>query len=146
MSCCTALTSSMVWMSLRLAVLWSIRSWNLCKVCSTHSKKRRESQSEPLQESEVMSLGSLNMCDSIQWTDSIDEQPGWWAFFSRSVWQGTRYSVIFWFKDSMASVKNDTTPWYDKMAQSSSAAWINFGRWWVRSEAVGIDNSTICTR
>ena len=34
---------------------------------------------------------------------------------------------FFWFKDSMASVKNDTTPWYDKMAQSSSAAWINFG-------------------
>ena len=29
-------------------------------------KKRRESQSEPLQESEVMSLGSLNMFDSIQ--------------------------------------------------------------------------------
>lgn len=53
--------------------------------------------------------------------------------------QGTRYSVIFWFKDSMASVKNDTTPWYDKMAQSSSAAWINFG-------AVDIDNSSICTR
>ena len=34
--------------------------------------------------------------------------------------QGERYSVIFWFKDSEASVKDGSTPWYDTMAAESS--------------------------
>ena len=37
-----------------------------------------------------------------------------------AVCQGERYSVIFWFKDSEASVKDGSTPWYDKMAVESS--------------------------
>lgn len=36
------------------------------------------------------------------------------------VFEGERYSVIFWFKDSEASVKDGSTPWYDKMAAESS--------------------------
>lgn len=47
-------------------------------------------------------------------------------FDSESFWspslpvQGERYSVIFWFKDSEASVKDGSTPWYDTMAEESS--------------------------
>lgn len=36
------------------------------------------------------------------------------------VFEGERYSVIFWFKDSEASVKDGSTPWYDTMAAESS--------------------------
>ena len=143
MSCCTALTSSMVWTSLRLAVFWSFRSsdqswqsWNLCNVCSKN-KARKPVRATSRVWNHVIGVRESAWFNSV---NRFNRYTAWLAgLFSRSIWQGTRYSVIFWFKDSMASVKNDTTPWYDKMAQSSSATWMNFGPWWwVRFEAVDI--------
>ncbi len=64
-------------------------------------RTKRESQSEPLQESEIMSLGCVNLRDSIQWTDSIDIQAGWRAF---SVVRFDRARATVWFSGSK-------TPW-----------------------------------
>lgn len=33
------------------------------------------------------------------------------------VWKGERYSLIFWVKDSLRSVREHTTPWHDKLAE-----------------------------
>ncbi|CAE8670527.1 unnamed protein product, partial [Polarella glacialis] len=37
------------------------------------------------------------------------------------VWEGVRYSMVFWFKDCAASVQAGTTPWYEELASAGDA-------------------------